>query len=156
VNFITHACLPIVLVSASDIIKSQNAKATYLPNIQYLLIGLGGMLPDVLWPHLSLNQRLNSPTHTIWFLSILLPVVIGLAKWKLKEGYIKFSIWFWVAAILHVVVDGVSGGVNVLYPLKTKIGFYVIPFTTWFIYDIVFVVITTVLLLKIKRARLAI
>lgn len=152
-NFITHACLPVVLVSAAEIILNKQNKVDYLSNWQLVLIGVAGMLPDLLWPHFSLRQRMHSPTHTIWFLSVVFPIVFLLAKWKLKEGYVRFSLLFWMAVALHIAADAISGGVNLLYPISAKIGMYLIPYRLWVRSDIIFVGLTIILWTSVERRK---
>jgi hypothetical protein len=118
--------------------------------VQLFLIGLAGGLPDILWPHFSLYQRMHSWTHTIWFLIGLMPVVLLLAKWKIREGYVKFSILFWLAAMSHILLDGLSGGINLFFPIIKRIGTYYISYHTWVYYDITFVCLMIVVLIQRK------
>ena len=142
----THACLPVLIVSAIDIIRLSSKKTKFLNNRQLALIGLAGILPDFLWPHFSMQQRLNSWTHTLWFLLLLIPVVLLFARWKIKKDYLKFTLIFWIAASLHVLMDALSGGIKFFYPYGNVIGDYYISHPTWITWDIVFISSTALLL----------
>jgi hypothetical protein len=148
-NFITHACLPLVIVKIADTVQPNISER--LNNKQLCFIGLAGILPDLLWPHFSLQQRMNSPTHTVWFLLFLIPVVYSLARWKAKENYLRFSIFFIFAFASHIALDSISGGVNLWYPIKSKIGTYFISYHKWLLCDLLLAVTTVIVLVFIKR-----
>ena len=142
----THACMPVLVVSAIDIVRLITGKTKILNNRQLVFIGLAGILPDVLWPHFSMQQRLNSWTHTVWFLIILAPVVFILAKWKIKQNYLKFSVIFWLAVSLHLLMDALSGGIKFFFPFGDRIGDYYIAHPHWKIWELVFVGSTSILI----------
>jgi hypothetical protein len=150
-DIITHACFPVVIVSSIEIIRHQYYKTRPINGMQLFFVGLAGGLPDILWPHFSLYQRMHSWTHTLWFLILLLPLVFIVAKWKIKEGYQKFTIMFWLAAMSHILLDGLSGGVNLFYPINKRIGAYYISYHTWIFFDIIFVCLTIFLLVQRKE-----
>lgn len=148
-NFIAHACLPLIIAKVANVVPRN--KSRILSNKQLFFIGIAGILPDLLWPHFSLQQRMSSPTHTIWFLLILIQIVYLLARSKAKEKYLRFTIFFIFAYASHLALDSISGGVNLLYPIKSKIGAYFISYQTWLFYDLLLAVITIILLVLIKQ-----
>lgn len=135
----THACLPVVIISSIDIVRMNFGRDRILNNGQLAFIALAGVLPDFLWPHFSMHQRLNSWTHTLWFLLLLLPIVILISRRTLKNDYVKFSLIFWMAAFLHLFMDTLSGGIKFFLPFGDIIGGYYIPHPTWKIWEIVFI-----------------
>jgi hypothetical protein len=110
----THVCLPVITVVSIDIIRVLRGKEGLLTNWQLFFIGVAGFLPDLLWPHLSRTGRLNSWTHTLWFLIVLLPLVLLFSRLIMKHKFLKFSLFFWLAAVSHVILDIISGGVRLL------------------------------------------
>lgn len=151
-NIIAHACLPLVIIKIADTVSPH--KSGWLSNKQLFFIAIAGILPDFLWPHFSLQQRLTSPTHTIWFLIFLIPVVYLLARWEEKENYLRFTFFFLFAYASHIALDSISGGVNLLYPIKSKIGAYFISYPTWLFYDLILAGLA-MLLVFIKRKSVA-
>lgn len=142
----THATLPIAIISTIDIASIEFTKKYILPNKQLAWLALGGVLPDFLWPHFTMHQRLNSPTHTIWFLIMLLPLTYLVSKWVFKKDYIKFTLLFWLATLSHVLLDALSGGVSLFYPWGKVVGTYFIAHPNWIYFDIRFIIATIVLL----------
>lgn len=142
----THACLPVAIISSIDIVRMSFRREAILNNGQLALIALAGVLPDLLWPHFSIQQRLNSWTHTLWFLLLLMPVILLFSKWRIKKNYLKFSLIFWLAASLHLLMDALSGGIKFFYPLGDKIGSYYIPYPTWKNWEVVLISSTAILL----------
>ena len=142
----THACLPIVVISSIDIIRLSFSRERLLTNKQLALIGLAGVLPDFLWPHFSMQQRLHSWTHAQWFLILLFPIILLISKKRVKNQFVKFSLIFWITVILHLFMDALSGGINFFYPLGNIIGGYYISHPTWITWDIVFISATILLL----------
>jgi len=142
----THACIPLVIASAIDIVRLRNHKDKLLSNTQYLLLALAGVLPDFLWPHFSMHQRLTSWTHTIWFLAVLFPAVFFFSKWRFGKDALKFTVIFWMAAVLHIFMDGISGGVPLYYPFGNVVGKRYISHGAWLKWDIVLMSVTMLLL----------
>jgi hypothetical protein len=77
---------------------------------------------------------------------LLLPVAFLVSKWTVKRNFIKFAVLFWLAAISHMVLDALSGGVSLFYPWGDVVGTYFISYPNWVYFDIGFVSGTMVLL----------
>jgi hypothetical protein len=145
----THVCLPLIPIVTIDIVRVLRGKQKLLTNWQLFFVGIAGFLPDLLWPHFSRAGRLNSLTHTIWFLVLILPLVFLAARITIKQNYILFSLLFWLATVSHVFLDTISGGARLLYPLSEKIsGSYFVPWPLWLKMDILFVILLTILLVN--------
>jgi hypothetical protein len=145
-----HSCLPVIGVTAFEVIRVIQNKPRLVTNWQLFFIGIGGMLPDLLWPHTSMAGRLSSPTHTIWFIILLAPITFLLAKKYFDKNVIAFTFFFVFAALLHIVTDGISGGVAPLYPIKAIWGMRLIPFRIWIAADI-FLLLFTFLLIYLRN-----
>lgn len=142
----THACIPLVTLGTIDIIRLSTNRAPLLKGWPFALVGVAGILPDVLWPHTSIHARLTSWTHTIWFLIGTFPVIWLIAKWTVRRSWRLFALFFWLAMALHIATDAISGGVSLLYPIEGVIGKYYIPWKYWIYSDIGFILVTIVLL----------
>lgn len=147
----THACIPLLSVGLVDTFRLNSKKSPVLKNKQFYLLGLAGILPDILWPHTSMHARLTSWTHTIWFLILSFPVIYLLAKKIIKQNYLTFVILFWTAGVLHVLTDVFSGEVSLFYPIQKVIGNRLIPWPVWMYSDITFVSVTIILLILRRR-----
>ncbi len=135
----THAFLPVITITAIDIFRLSTKKEPLLSNKQLLLVGIAGILPDILWPHFSIQGRYTSWTHTVWFLIALFPVIWYLFKHTIKTGFLKITLFFWLATFIHIATDALSGGVSLFYPLGNVIGAYYIPYKYWIKSDITFI-----------------
>lgn len=143
----THAFLPVIAITTAEIITVTFKKQRHFSGIQILLIGIAGILPDLLWPHTSLKARYNSWTHTLWFLLILLPLIYIISAKLFKKNTLLFSLSCWFASLLHIITDALSGGVSFFYPLGDVIGQYYIPYPYWIKSDFVFICVGLSLLL---------
>ncbi len=145
----THVCLPVITVVTIDIVRVLRGKQKLISNWQLLLIGIAGFLPDLLWPHFSRIGRLNSWTHTIWFLLILLPLVLLSTRLIMKRKFLLFSFIFWLSAVSHILLDIISGGVRLLFPFNDRItGSYLLSWPLWIRIDILFVILLSILLVN--------
>ena len=121
---VTHALLPVILTRAAF-----GKRATWLGRWGLVAIGIGGALPDLLTPHLSLESRLSSWSHGLPFWLLLTAGVISASL--ASRGRFDFRLATMVsgAYLLHILCDAVSGGVNFLYPYRDLVwgGYWVDP-----------------------------
>lgn len=103
-------------------------------------VAVFGLLPDLCTPHLSLEARFTSWSHTLWFIVALIPVAIA-AGFPLDRNHrVRTAVILWLAVLLHLVADAVSGGIPWLYPWSDEvIGDYYIHPAHWIWYDTVFI-----------------
>lgn len=148
----THACLPVIAIGTVDLVRTSQKKEPLLKNWHLVFIGIAGMLPDLLWPHTSIQARLSSWTHTLWFLIVTLPIVYFISRRWIKKKLFMFVLFFWLAMALHIFADMVSGGVSFLYPIKEVFGTYYIAWAYWIRIDLLFV--TATILVYLIRAVL--
>lgn len=106
------------------------------------VIGVFGMLPDFLSPHLSLESRHASLSHKVWFLAglvLLLPLVRFVAE---KGSRWPVAVACWMAYGLHLAADAVSGGIAWLHPWRDQVlGRYWIEPQYWIWYDAGFILL---------------
>lgn len=114
-----------------------------------MALAVFGLLPDVVNPHIYLEDRLSSWSHTIWFVVgiglLMVPFVV-----KRKIGF-SMAMWMVMAAALHIFCDGISGGVNVLYPYGHTIGVSWVPPDYWIPLDLVVATIALVTGIEVRR-----
>lgn len=128
----SHFAIPAIAAATVDLARLAIRRDRLFSNRELFLIGLCGVLPDLLSPHLRLSARLTSWSHTVWFVAGLLPV-LAILFWKTRtEGRWAMTGFCWAAATLHLLGDAVSGGVAPLYPLTGfRWGWYFVPWTLW-------------------------
>ncbi len=132
---VTHALLPVIITA----VALRDKRPDWLRGRGgWIVIGIAGALPDLLSPHLSIDSRLNSWSHGLpfWLLLsslILLSSTLPRSLWNWRLALIA-----WLAYGLHLFCDGISGGINLLYPYRTLIwGDYWVPPIYWIPLDIV-------------------
>jgi hypothetical protein len=67
-NIVSHVLYPMAFAQSADAYRSHNGKAAFFNWKNLLLIGLFGGLPDIITPHINLESRHDSFSHSIWFL----------------------------------------------------------------------------------------
>jgi membrane-bound metal-dependent hydrolase YbcI (DUF457 family) len=143
VFIVTHTLLPVCLALGVENASLATGRGHVFPRWGLAAIGFSGALPDLCSPHLSLDARHLSWSHTLWFLGVLLPLCAMAAVFFEKEGRWKLAISCWLAAALHLAADAVAGGIPWLRPWRTDVlGGYLIPSSHWLWYDLVFLVLT--------------
>jgi len=145
---ITHGLSPLVVAGFADL-----AAGRQLERANLILIALAGAAPDILSPHLSLDARLHSWTHNLWFLLGSVPVWFFLAyrfadSRRLATGLLMIS-----ATGFHLFCDAIAGGIAWLYPYSDQIlARRWVPYSWWFTLDAIFVVLTGLLWWLRQRA----
>ena len=129
---ITHALAPIILV------KVFRLKKDTFSRLDYFWIALAGGLADVINPHIYLRDRLTSWSHGLPFwvaLSLFLVVVSFCFRRRFK---LQVALLCSFAYVFHLFCDGISGGINLFYPIQDYYwGMTMVPFKYWIPLDIV-------------------
>lgn len=127
----SHFAIPVVAATLVDLGRLVAGRNRLFSNRELLLVGFCGVLPDFLSPHLRLSARLTSWSHTVWFAVGLLPVLWFLFR-KRSAGPLRMTAFCWIAAVLHLLGDAVSGGIAPFYPLTGfRWGWYLVPWPLW-------------------------
>ncbi len=135
----THAMLPVVISTAGDMTAAALYKKRLFSVSDRLAFAFCGVLPDILHPHIGLGSRLTSFSHTLWFALLALPIIIILS-YLWHRSLIRFGMICWLAILLHLFCDMISGGIAPLYPmLSMKIGIYYISPKWWIPLDIIII-----------------
>ena len=130
----THFMVPVLIARQENLRKLRQQVPKTFSTPQVFLIGLAGILPDILSPHIWLNERHQSYSHTL--LAFIAFSLLSLL-FTLKKP--KFFFMLSSAYALHLFFDYISGGIPLLLPFKNDIyvQFYLLPPIHWVITDIV-------------------
>lgn len=109
---VTHTLLPVCLALGVENASLVTGRGHVFPRWGLATIGFFGALPDLCSPHLSLEARYSSGSHTLWFLGVLLPLGAMTAVFFEREGRWKLAIGCWLAAALHLASDAVAAGIR--------------------------------------------
>ncbi len=145
----THTLLPVCLCLAVENVALARGRGHAFPAWTLPLVGLFGALPDLCTPHISLEARYTSWSHTIWFLLALAPVCAMTAAVFPKGDIPRWRVGAacWLASAIHLACDAAAGGIAWLHPWKPDIlGRYHIPPGQWLWWEAVFVLLTWALL----------
>lgn len=131
-NTLTHALAPVIL---AHVVLSRSKR---LGAWSLVAIGVAGALPDLLTPHMTLESRMASWSHGLpcWaaFTGILF-VISLLSKQRISN---RLAWVLSLSYLFHLICDAVSGGINVLYPVKDFVwGAYWVSPMLWIPLDIV-------------------
>lgn len=149
----THASLPVLGATIVNAVRGRRGRGIFFSRTELLLLAAAGILPDVTWPHLSLQARLNSPTHTVWFLALLLPALLLIYRRWAPSRPRAVPTALWLAVTLHVVVDTVTGGTAPFFPFGERVGFSSIPFRYWALFDLVLVPLAAFCIFRTRPSR---
>lgn len=114
-NTVTHALIPVICV------RLITSRPKWLGRWGLIQVGLAGALPDLLNPHFSLEARMTSWSHGLPFcLAISTILVLGslISRGKLSP---QVAMCMSAAYLLHIACDAISGGVDLFYPLGSRI-----------------------------------
>jgi len=139
----THSLLPVCCCLLVDKMARTAGTPRIFTEWNLCLVGLFGFLPDILSPHLSLEARQSSLSHTVWAVGVMALVVVPVGRFCGRKGSrVAVAVACWFAYVLHLAADAISGGIAWLYPWKDEaIGSYLIPSTQWIYYDAGFIVL---------------
>ena len=139
----THTLLPVCCALVLDNISLAKGRGHFFPAWTIPVIGVFGALPDVCTPHLSLEARFTSWSHTAYYvggLALVCPMVASF----FPNHRARIAIACWLASFLHLFCDAIAGGIAWLYPWRGDlvIGTYFITLDQWIFWDIGFVLLT--------------
>ncbi len=139
----THALLPVCGCLLADQIVVASGRGRIIPPMALWAVAVFGALPDLCSPHLSLEARYASWSHTVWFMAGLIAVAAMTGSFFENGCRLATAIACWIATALHLVADAVSGGIAWLYPWSDEvIGRYYIPPQQWIWFDAFFILFT--------------
>lgn len=128
---VSHALLPVFL--GQHWIPQRDR----IPNVRTVsIVSLCGVLPDVLSPHLTLDDRHTSLSHTAWA-ALLFGVVIARLAWRLPKLFPPaFARLCFAAYAGHLACDAITGGIPLFYPISPAVfGKNYLPYWLWITCD---------------------
>ena len=133
----THFSAPVILAGGINLVSLLRTRERIFSNGALIAIGICGILPDLLNPHLRLTARLTSWTHTLWFLAACFSVIAFL-WFRYPQFNIRVGIMCGAAVGLHLLGDALSGGIALGYPFSDlRMGKYWISYRIWLQLDLV-------------------
>ena len=155
---ITHALSPVIAVAVADIVVLEATGSRLFRRAQYVAIAISGALPDILNPHITLEARFASWSHTVLALALFLPVALLIARRINREQFLLPGTLMAVAYAFHLFCDAISGGIAWLYPFDPKaiIGGGFVPFKYWLTLDAISFTLAGILTLWLRRREMAI
>lgn len=148
----SHFAIPVIAATLVDLGRLAVGRRRLFTNRELFLVGLFGVLPDLLSPHLRLSARLTSWSHTLWFAAGALPVLAVLFGRTRRAGRWRMTAFGWTAILLHLLADAVSGGIAPLYPLTGfRWGWYLVPWPLWGEIDVATLTATLILVAGATR-----
>ncbi len=148
----THALLPVCGGLAVDGLRVVTGREPLFSARGLWIIAFFGVLPDLCSPHLSLEARFSSLSHTLGFLVAIVPFCALAGMVAGQGGRLATAIACWAAAALHLGADAISGGIAWLQPWKPDvIGSYLIHPRYWIGFDAFFMFATWFLVRLMPR-----
>lgn len=131
-NTVTHALAPVIIAHVA-FSRSKRFRAWDL-----VAIGVAGALPDLLTPHMTLESRMISWSHGLPFWTAFAGMLFVISLLSKQRISIRIAGIMSLSYLFHLVCDAVSGGINVLYPVKDLIwGAYWVSPEFWIPLDII-------------------
>lgn len=128
---ITHALLPVLVMRS---VLPQVFGRPAIPGV--VLVAMAGVSPDLLNPHLTLEARHLSFSHSVTGFLVFLVAVAGFCKWRPALLDARQAAMCACAYGLHLACDMISGGVALAHPASNEIyGGAWIPLWGWFVSD---------------------
>jgi len=112
---IAHIAAPLLVLAVYDkYLKVKRNKR--IPSIYYIVIAIGGILPDILGPHIKATGR-ATVSHSIFLPLALLLLYFILKKFKEKYSFAVFLLF--IGSAIHFILDMVTAPMYPFYPLST-------------------------------------
>lgn len=149
---ITHTLAPMTILAVGQLLVKRKLDWKVL-----WLVGLAGASPDLLDPHVSLEDRMSSWSHSLVGLSAVSLLLFTFALLKVWVNWTQCALMI-SAYVLHLLCDAVSGGIPFLLPGEEHfVGGKFIPFKWWLICDAVFILSMILIwgLARVKFQRIA-
>jgi len=131
-NTITHALLPVIVVSLCERVDRGVQRKRIFSTREILFVGIFGAAPDLLNPHLSLAARYTSWSHGLPFwIALTIALLIAFRFYRTRLP-LRLVICFSVAYALHLICDLIAGGLAFWYPFAPLVlGQYWVPPQWW-------------------------
>jgi hypothetical protein len=150
-NVISHIAYPVLFAQSANIFRIQKQKPFFFRGWHLLVIGICGGLPDILSPHLGLEERYSSFSHSTFFL--LLAAIAASILLRIFPGHKRLIFVCACAVAFHLLCDMIAGGINLLGPFgRLVVGKHYLPFRYWIPLDVAGILFLFVTLSFNKRS----
>lgn len=150
----THALLPVCGCLVVDCMGVAKRGERVFSGWALTAVGVFGVLPDLCSPHICLQARHTSSTHSLWFLLLSIIPALGVGQLFRRRKWLVVAVACWLATMLHGSADALSGGIAWLYPWRAAVvGGRWVPFEYWIWSDVIFVLWAWFLNRALKRAE---
>lgn len=131
-TLVTHALLPLAI--GRPWLRRKDGSILFK---EMSVVAFCGILPDVLSPHIYLEARYESLSHTMWaWLVFTAMVLVAGRTWRQRVSP-QLQILCIAAYGLHLACDMISGGIALFYPLSPSIhGGHYISYPMWYVSDV--------------------
>jgi len=151
---LTHICLPVAAAVVMNVFARRQGYGDPFTPWTYALVGLFGILPDLLHPHLYLHERLDSWSHgipAVVAVTLLGGVIMATQRHRVASVYALMCVLAYGA---HVGGDMISGGIRPWYPWSPVVwGTNWVPPGQWITLDILTTLFTAALFYVARRPR---
>jgi hypothetical protein len=137
---IAHAAAPLLLLSIYNKIRVAK-KQPAIPTVYYVIIGIAGVLPDIIGLHFTAAGRATF-SHTIFYPLILLTAYVIMQK--LKPRLATPVLLLLIGAMMHLAQDAIVGPLYPLHPFNMyEMNIWFIPRNDmlpvyWYLFDAFF------------------
>ena len=134
----THFMLPVIVARQRNLYYAKRKLNEPFLTKHILIIGLAGILPDLLSPHLWISERHTTYSHSL--LALIIFSIITVLLIRKNKALILLLI---SAYALHLLADYISGGIPLLLPFNTEIFYqiWLLPPIDWIIADIILLLV---------------
>ena len=134
---VSHFCISVILANSINCYSVAKRGIPVVSGKEVLLVGIFGLLPDILNPHLFLSDRLESWTHTLWFIFGIIAILLAaMLLGMIRNNWLSLLLVMGVG--LHILCDAITGGVKLLWPIDDIYGSYLIGSPHWIMLDLLF------------------
>lgn len=145
----THICLPLIAAGLDEWRRVGRGEPPLFTRIDLFLIGLGGLSPDILSPHLGLAARHASLSHTFWFPLGML--VLWAATGIFASGRrARVAFFALLGVVMHLFCDLIAGGIPLLGVERGAIGAYWVHPAIWLHCDLAGVLVTWFVFFRVR------
>ena len=112
---IAHIAAPLLALAIYDkYLKVKKDKQ--IPSVYYIVIAIGGVLPDLLGPHIKATGR-ATVSHSLFLPLALLLLYFALKKFKGRYSFPVLLLF--IGSGIHFILDMITAPMYPFYPLST-------------------------------------
>jgi hypothetical protein len=131
-TLVTHALLPLAV--GRPWLRRRDGSPLFK---DVVIVAFCGILPDLLSPHIYLEARYESLSHTLWAWLAFTAMVLVVGRVWGRHVSPRVRILCIAAYGLHLACDMISGGIALFYPQSPTVhGGHFISYLMWYVSDV--------------------